>query len=155
MIEPERKQQIQRKILLLAMLTVSCLGMGGYYTGTAFVMLGQFQLKSHTTTIQNLDRELIFLGGGSLATLVLLLLMLRSLQQVKGITFSDHLICYFSEEIVAELAALREQLTDEEKPTWLIRFILSYQILTLIWGIYIRINIDNLTLPSRDRRIDK
>lgn len=104
---------------------------------------------------QNLYQELIVLGGISLATLVLLLLKLLHSQQVKGITFSVNLKSYFSDDIVAELAALRERLTKENKSTWRIRISLFYQILTLVWGIYIQINIDNLTLPSRDRRIDK
>lgn len=108
-----------------------------------------------TVTRQNLDQELILLGSSSLASLVLLLLMLRYFQQFKGITFSSHLKCYFPDEIVAELAALRERLTKEKKLIWLIRFRLFYQIITLAWGIYIEMNIDNLTSPSRDRRIDK
>jgi hypothetical protein len=237
-MEQDRKHQIQRKVLLLAMLMVSCLGTSGfavslgistyqrnkqlvqvdakeksdrltdlfsktavalskdsdstvhsgafeaftpnntsdtvttgnivhsgadesfiemvrYRIGTAFVMRGIFKLKSHATTTQNLNRELMMIGVASAATLVLLLLMLRSIQQFKAITFSDHLICYFSEEIVSELVALRDRLTKEKKSTWLIRFILFYQILTLGWGIYIQIDIDNRTLPSRDRKIDK
>jgi hypothetical protein len=112
-------------------------------------------LHSQQATRQNLVRELILLGGIRSVALVLLLLNLRHFQKFKEITFLGHLKCYFSDEIVAELVALREKLTKEGKSTWVVKFTLFYQILTLVWGIYIQINIDNLTLPSSDRRIDK
>jgi HEAT repeats len=128
--------------------------LGGISLATLVLLLLKL-LHSQQVTLRNLVRELIVLGGSSLATLVLLLLKLLHSQQVKGITFSVNLKSYFSDDIVAELAALRERLTKENKSTWRIRISLFYQILTLVWGIYIQINIDNLTLPSRDRRIDK
>jgi hypothetical protein len=102
----------------------------------------------------NLNLEFILLGV-SLGIFLLLPLIMRSFQQVNLITFSDYLTCYFPEEIVAELTALRARLTDDKKSTWLIRFILFYQIITLVWGIYIQIKIDNLISLARDRKIDK
>jgi hypothetical protein len=197
MMEQERKQQIQRKVLFLAICIFGCLGTGGFavYRGlSAYHINEQYNEQSARLgaksisvfknndssigkiTVQALegtdvnsdkivelvltnreffDRELTLMGIGSTGTLVLFVLVLRSIHQFKGLTFSDRLICYFPEEIAAELTALQEQLTKEKKSTLLIRFILFYQILTLVWGIYIQIKIDNLTLPSRDRRIDK
>jgi hypothetical protein len=197
MMEKDRKQQIRREVLFLAMLILSCLGAGGFAIScglSAYHINEQYNeqsarlgaesisvLKNNDSSIGKItvislkgtpvnsdkivelvlnnrtifDRELMLIGIGSTATLLLFFLILRSIHKSKGITFSDRLICYFPEEIVSELAALREQLTKEKKLNWLIRSILFYQILTLVWGIYIQINIDNLTLPSRDRRIDK
>ncbi|WP_310487097.1 hypothetical protein [Chamaesiphon sp. VAR_69_metabat_338] len=100
-------------------------------------------------------QESYILKAAISGTLMLFILVLFGFYRLRGVAPSVCFACYFSEEIVAELSALRERLTNEQKLTWLIRFILFYQILTLVWGIYIQINIDNLTLPSRDRRIDK
>jgi HEAT repeats len=124
--------------------------------GSSLVILVLLLLYFQQVTLQNLVRELILLSS-SFVTLVLLLLKLLHSQQVKGITF--YLKCYFPEDIiedvVANLAVLRERLTKEEKSPLLIQFILFCQILTLAWGICIEMNIDNITLPSRDQRIDK
>jgi hypothetical protein len=84
-----------------------------------------------------------------------ILLSLWHLIRFKNITLLGYLINIFPEEIVSELTVLREQLTKEKKSIWLIRLSLFHQILTLVWAIYIQINLDNLTLSLRDRRIDK
>lgn len=103
---------------------------------------------------RDFNQILFFLGGSGIAILVLLLLMLQNLRQLQGITWVGYLNFYFPEEVVAELAALRAQLTQTQKSTWLIRYILFYEVLTLIWAFYIQITIDNFWLPSSDRRID-
>jgi cytochrome bd-type quinol oxidase subunit 1 len=106
----------------------------------------------HSKLVNQQLRMMIMFVIGTLSSFLTSILMFR---QVKDVTFTGYLLYSFPEEIISELAALREQLTKQKRSTWLIRSILFYQILTLVWGIYIQINIDNLTLPSRDRRIDK
>jgi hypothetical protein len=105
------------------------------------------------------DKQLILIFAAIGILLILWQLILWHLIQFKDITLLDYLINIFPEDIVddivANLAALRERLTKEEKSPWLVQFILFCQILTLAWGICIEMNIDNITLPSRDRRIDK
>jgi hypothetical protein len=74
------------------------------------------------------------------------------LKELQRITWKDHITCYFPEEVVSELSALRGELTQTKKSTLLIETTLLYVIFTLIWAFYIQINIDNLWLPSKDQR---
>jgi hypothetical protein len=103
----------------------------------------------------DLNQDLLIMSISITSALALSVMMFHSIYRLKNLAFSDFVFCYFPEEIVAELVALSEILTNDRKSIWLIRFILFHQILTLAWGIYVQINIDNLTLHSSDRRIDK
>jgi hypothetical protein len=100
-----------------------------------------------------LVREAIFIGGASLASLTLLVLLMQR-YRVQGITWAGYMNCCFPEEVVAELLALCEGLTQAKKSPWLIRIILLYQVCTLIWAFYIQINLENLSLPPGHRGTD-
>jgi hypothetical protein len=63
-----------------------------------------------------------------------------------------YLGCYFPEEAVGELIALRRELTHTKKSRIVIEITLLYVVFTLIWAFYIQINIENLWLPSKDQR---
>jgi HEAT repeats len=98
------------------------------------------------------DQQWTLTGYASVTSLFLLLLTLLCLKEMQRIAWKDHLTCYFPEETVGELIALRHELTQAKKPTVLVEAKLLYVIFTLIWAFYIQINIDNLWLPSKDQR---
>jgi hypothetical protein len=112
----------------------------------------KIKLPSLNQSRQIRDRQWILTGSASAISLLLLLLTLFSLRQVQRIGWNDHLTCYFPEEVVGELIALRRELTQANQSKLLIETKLLYEIFTLIWGFYIQINIDNLSLPSKDQR---
>jgi hypothetical protein len=98
------------------------------------------------------DSQWTLTGFALAAFLFLLLLTLFCLKELQRITWKDHITCYFPEEVVSELSALRGELTQTKKSTLLVETTLLYVIFTLIWAFYIQINIDNLWLPSKDQR---
>jgi HEAT repeat protein len=89
-----------------------------------------------------------------LAISLLLLIMLRQIRYLRGITWYGYWICYFPEEVIQDLADLSDRLAQEGKTTRQIRTRIYAEILTLIWVFYIQVNIENLWLPKGDRRID-
>jgi hypothetical protein len=98
------------------------------------------------------DSQWILTGSALAAFLLLLMLTLFSFRELQKIIWQDHLICYFPEEVVGELTALRHELIQAKKSTLLVEITLIHVIFTLIWAFYIQINIDNLWLPSKDQR---
>jgi HEAT repeat protein len=98
------------------------------------------------------DSQRILTGFALSAFSFLFLLTLFCLKELQRIVWEDYLICYFPEEVVSELSALRSELTQAKKSTLLVETTLLYVIFTLIWAFYIQINIDNLWLPSKDQR---
>jgi PBS lyase HEAT-like repeat len=98
------------------------------------------------------DSQWTLTGFALAAFLFLFLLTLLSLKELQRIVWKDHLTCYFPEEVVSELSALRGELTQTKKSILLVETTLLYVIFTLIWAFYIQINIENLSLPSKDQR---
>jgi hypothetical protein len=98
------------------------------------------------------DDQWILTGFALAAFLFLLVLTLFSLRELQRIIWQDYLICYFPEEVVGELTALRHELTQAKKSPLLVEITLLHVIFTLLWAFYIQINIDNLWLPSKDQR---
>lgn len=98
------------------------------------------------------DSQWMLAGSALTAFLFLLVLTLFALRELQIILWKDHMICYFSEEVVGELIALRRELTQAKKPRILIEITLLYVVLTLIWAFYIQINIENLWSPSKNQR---
>jgi hypothetical protein len=98
------------------------------------------------------DAQWTLTGSALAAFLLLLMLTLFSFRELQKIIWQDHLICYFPEEVVGELTALRHELTQANKSPLLVEITLLHVIFTLIWAVYIQINIDNLWLPSKDQR---
>jgi hypothetical protein len=98
------------------------------------------------------DSQWILTSSALVASLLLFLLTLFSFQQLYRIGWQEYIVCYFPEEVVGELIALRRELTKAEKSTLFIETKLLHEVLTLIWAFYIQINIENLSLPSKDQR---
>jgi HEAT repeats len=98
------------------------------------------------------DNQWVLTGFAATASFFSLLLTLFCLQELQRIAWKNHLICYFPDEVVGELIALRRELTKAEKSTLFIETKLFHEVLTLIWAFYIQINIENLWLPSKDQR---
>jgi hypothetical protein len=112
----------------------------------------KIKLTSVNQSRQIRNSQWILTGFALVALLSLFLLTLFSLKELQKILWKDHLTCYFPEEIVGELIALRQELTQAKKSRIIIETTLLYVVFTLIWAFYIQINIDNLWLPSKDQR---
>jgi HEAT repeat protein len=110
------------------------------------------KVPSVNQSLQIRDNQWILTGSTLAISLFLLLSTLFFLRQLHRISWQGHLICYFPEEVVGELVALRRELTQSKKSTILIQTTLLYVVFTLVWSFYIQINIDNLWLPSKDQR---
>ena len=96
-----------------------------------------------------------FIGLGAVAFGGLVLLLLLVLQRDRtGVPLTGHLVLVLPEECIADLAALHQRLQAQKRPRWFIRLRMVQEILELMFGIYIRINLDNLFLPGWGNRID-
>jgi hypothetical protein len=89
-------------------------------------------LPSIDESRQILIRELMITFSTSFLSVICLLIMLLKFESLIIVNPPIHIIYCFPEEVVSELAALRDRLTKYKKSTRLIRFILFYQILTLV-----------------------
>ena len=88
--------------------------------------------------------------------IVVLLLLLRQQNRI-SLSLTGQLICFLPEECIAELEALRQQLKSEHHSIWLIRRIMFWTFLNLLWALYFQINIENLLFPpfGGNKKIDK
>jgi HEAT repeat protein len=109
------------------------------------------KLPDITQSRQIRDNQWIFTVSTLAVSLFLFLLTLFCLRQLQRIAWKDHLVCYFPEEVVGELIALRHELTKEKQSILLVETTLLYVVFTLFWAFYVQINIDNLWLPSKDQ----
>lgn len=89
---------------------------------------------------------------GSFSTIAIL--FFRRFQYIPWPTWSVYLIHYLPEEVIGELGAFHKLLSDDQKSTVNIRSILFFKILESIWAFHVQIKLDNLSLPSKNRRID-
>ena len=78
------------------------------------------------------------------------LLLVR--QRNRGITWNMTGLCFLPEECVGELDTLYEGLKSEEKAIWTIRLIMLWNILVLLKSLYIQVAIEDLFLPSKNKR---
>ncbi|ELS03115.1 hypothetical protein Xen7305DRAFT_00028350, partial [Xenococcus sp. PCC 7305] len=79
-------------------------------------------------------------------------LVLLARQRNQGITWSMTAMCLLPEECVGELSVLYEQLQTKHKSATTIRLIMLWNILVLLKSIYIQVAIEDLFLPSRNKR---
>lgn len=89
-----------------------------------------------------------------LITLTSLVFLLRRLRGSSHLSFNAQLVIFFPEECVAELGVLLQRMKKAKASPWEIRFRLLTEILTLLWVFYIQVKLENLWLPSGDRKID-
>ncbi len=64
----------------------------------------------------------------------------------------QNLIIVLPEEYVADLKDLYQQLIKEKRSTWVIRTIILWSVLELLWAFYIQIKIENIWLPKNKAR---
>jgi hypothetical protein len=91
---------------------------------------------------------------GILSVSILVITFLH-IQRHKKNTWVEYLNCYFPEEVVSDMTALHEKLTQEKRTNTEIFYRLLCEVIHSAWAFYIQIKIDNLQLPSDGRRIGK
>jgi len=97
--------------------------------------------------------EFIGLGVAAFGGLVLLLLLVLQRDRT-GVPLTGHLVLILPEECVAELAALHQRLRKQQHPRWYVRFRMVQEVLELMFGVYVQVNLDNWGLPGWSNRID-
>ncbi|MBC1225407.1 hypothetical protein GNF10_32895 [Nostoc sp. UCD121] len=95
---------------------------------------------------QALQQQLILLGISALCFILMLLLLLRRNQI--SLPFTGQLIIVLPEEYIVELEAFHQQIKFEKRSIWVIRKIMLWTVLELLWAFHIQINVENLWLPK-------
>ncbi|MEM9274533.1 MAG: hypothetical protein AAGA80_16440 [Cyanobacteria bacterium P01_F01_bin.143] len=86
-------------------------------------------------------------------TVLMLSLLFLIRQRNQGVTWSMTGMYLFPEECISELEARYERLkSDEDNSAWEIRLIMLWEILILLKSIYIQVAIEDLFLPSKNKR---
>jgi hypothetical protein len=104
-------------------------------------------VEDKKAVLHNLQQELLLLGISVASFIVMMLLLLRQRNRI-SLTLTGQLICFFPEECIAELEALHEKMKSEQRSNWLIHMIMLQNFLGLLWAFYVQINIENLWLPQ-------
>ena len=95
--------------------------------------------------------------AGLLVSALLLSSSLLASMKVRNklsISSTTHPLTFLPEECVAELGVLQRRMKKANTSPWQIRLRLLEEFLTLLWVFYIQVQLENLTLPSSDRKID-
>ncbi len=137
----------------------SAYGQLGEVEGIGF-QLSKFQgipsskkVQSETITMTQIQFEILYLSIPIFLALVLILLLLKQ-QNPLSMSGTGQLIVVLPEECVAELTMLKQRMQAEQRPSWFIRLRLIQETLELLLAFSIRIRLDNLGLPSQEKRID-
>ncbi|MHC5725738.1 MAG: hypothetical protein ACYTXY_16705, partial [Nostoc sp.] len=93
-----------------------------------------------------LQYQFMLLGISALSFILMLLLLLRRNQI--SLPLTGQLIIFLPEECIVELEALHQQIKSEEDSIWVIRMIMLWTVLELLWALHIQINVENLWLPK-------
>jgi hypothetical protein len=96
--------------------------------------------------------ESLFLIGIFLGNIAPLLFGLR-LHNPYPLSWSGHLL--LSEEMIAELIALKHRRQKQNFPQWKLNLELTTEVLSLLWAIHIQVRLQNIHLnPGKKRNID-
>lgn len=68
------------------------------------------------------------------------------------INSNDKNIFFMPEECIAELEVIHKELKSSDINTWIIRFIMLWNIIVLLKSIYIQVAIENILLPGKNKR---
>jgi hypothetical protein len=103
----------------------------------------QIQAQMQAETLQ---QQFILLGISGLCFILMLLLLLRRNQI--SLPLTGQLIIVLPEECVVELEAFHQQIKFEKRSAWVIRMIMLWTVLELLWAFHVQINVENLSLPK-------
>jgi hypothetical protein len=95
--------------------------------------------------VQALQSQFTLLGISALCFLMLLLLLRRN--QI-SLPLTGQLIIVLPEECIVELEDFHQQIKFEKRSAWVIRMIMLWTVLELLWALHIQINVENLWLPK-------
>lgn len=110
-------------------------------------------MRSEPTRVRAFLQAIVLLGISVLFLSALLLALVR-LQGLYRFPPTVHLVAFLPEECVAELGALQRRMKKAKASPWQIRLRLLEEFVTLLWVFFIQVQLENLTLPSGDRKID-
>ncbi|MBD2168654.1 hypothetical protein H6G04_30200 [Calothrix membranacea FACHB-236] len=105
------------------------------------------KLKLQQEQEQEPQHQFILLGISALCFILILLLLLRQRNRI-SLTLTGQLIIVLPEECITELEALHQQMKSEERSIWVIRTIMLWSVLELLWAFHIQINVENFWLPK-------